>query len=333
MLKNKMFSRIIPVAAVCLLLCSCGKVKSSRVDGFAMNTTVSVTVYGENADTYSAEILRTVSSLENEISWSVSGSQTAQLNGAKGGEVNAPTVAEILREVLPLCEDTDGEYSLTIRRLCALWGIGTDSARLPSQAEIAGLLPDSECEITLDGDTVSLSSETAQLDFGSVGKGFACDKAARLLSERGADSAVVAVGGSILCFGKKSGGWRIDIAVPGDINSTLGELRFDSDAYVSTSGSEERYFEQDGVKYHHIFSAKTGYPADSGLKSVTVSAKNGLMSDALSTACFIVGYDRAVTLLEKYGADAVFVFDNGDVRVTDGLKNSFTLKNSDYSLK
>lgn len=333
MLKIKMFSRIMSVAVACLLLCSCGGTKSSRVDGFAMNTTVSVTVYGKNADTYSAEILRAVSSLENEISWSVDTSETAEINRAKGGEVNAPVLAAVLREVMPICEDAGGGYSLTIRRLCALWGIGTDSARIPSEDEIVGFLPDSECEITLDGDAVSLSSETAQLDFGSVGKGIACDKAARLLSESGADSAVVAVGGSILCYGKKSGGWRVDIAVPGDINSTLGELRFDSDAFVSTSGSEERFFEQDGVRYHHIFDAKTGYPADSGLKSVTVRAKSGLMSDALSTACFIVGYDRAVPLLEKYSAEAVFVFDNGEVRVTDGLKDDFTLKSSDYSLK
>lgn len=86
------------------------------------------------------------------------------------------------------------------------------------------------------------------------------------------------------------------------------------------------------MKYHHIFSGITGYPTKTGLTSVTVAANSGILSDALATACFLLGYDRSLPLLKKYGANAVFVTDDMTVRVTDGLKNSFLLSNTEYTL-
>ena len=113
----------------------------------------------------------------------------------------------------------------------------------------------------------------------------------------------------------------------------MGQLKFTTTAFISTSGSEERFFETNGKRYHHIFDAKTGYPVVSELKSVTVVAKSGLISDALSTACFILGKEKSTELLKSYGADAVFVTSKNEIYVTDGLSDKFTLINNDYVLK
>ncbi len=321
------------ILSACLLFCSCGSNTAYRVEGFAMNTMVSVAVYGKDNENNAAAALREISAAENEISWNVKQSQTAKINAANGDEISAPAVAELVKNLLPICEATDGSYSLTLRGLCDLWGIGTDKARVPSEAEIKTVLENCGSEIMLSGDKVKLSNTMAGLDFGSVGKGYACDRVYTLLSSAEVNAAVISVGGSILCYGEKSGGFTIDIATPGNVNNSLGELKFDGAAFISTSGTEERFFEKDGEKYHHIFDAKTGYPVKSELKSVTVVAENGVLSDALSTACFILGKEESAELLKNYDADAVFVTENNEVFVTDGLSGSFTLINKDYILK
>lgn len=321
------------ILSACLLFCSCGNTSGYRLDGFAMNTMVSVAVYGKDSENNASAALREITATENIISWNVKSSETAKINAAGGREVFAPTVAGLIGELMPVCEATDGRYSLTLREICDLWGIGTEKADLPSEVDISAALKKCDCEIFVSGDNVTLSNPSAALDFGSVGKGYACDKVYDLLKSNGADAAVVSVGGSILCFGQKSGGFTVDIATPGNINNSLGSLKFDTTAFISTSGSEERFFEKDGKKYHHIFDAKTGYPLISELKSVTVVAKSGAMSDALSTACFILGTEKSAELLKSYGADAVFVTSENEIYVTDGLRDKFTLINNNYVLK
>ena len=97
-----------------------------------------------------------------------------------------------------------------------------------------------------------------------------------------------------------------------------------------TSGGYERYFEEDGKTYQHILDPKTGYPAESGLISVTIVCDDGWLSDGLSTACFVLGYEDSLPLLETYQAEAVFVTEDKEVIVTDGLKDMFTLTDSSY---
>ena len=136
-------------------------------------------------------------------------------------------------------------------------------------------------------------------------------------------SGVVSVGGSLLLLGSRER--TIAIRDPfGEVNDSFATLRL-RDCFVSTSGSYEKYFDRDGVRYHHILDPTTGYPADAGLCSVTVVCGEGLLSDALSTACFVLGIDASLPVLERYGAEAVFVGQDGQVTVTDGLADRFTL--------
>lgn len=173
------------------------------------------------------------------------------------------------------------------------------------------------------------------LDLGAVGKGIACDVAQNYLKQQTEVSgAVIAVGGSILLYGSKEDGsdWNVAVQNPrGQDGEAMGVLSLSGTTNVSTSGDYEKYFMQDGKRYHHILDPSTGYPADSGLISVTVVSDSGLLSDGLSTACFVLGKEKGQKLLETYGAEGVFIDQNKKVTVTEGFKDKFTILNEEYT--
>lgn len=172
------------------------------------------------------------------------------------------------------------------------------------------------------------------LDLGAVGKGIACDVVQDYLKkQKEVSGAVIAVGGSILLYGSKADGsdWNVAVQNPrGQDGEAMGVLSLSGTTNVSTSGDYEKYFMQDGKRYHHILDPSTGYPADSGLISVTIVSDSGLLSDGLSTACFVLGKEKGEKLLETYGAEGVFIDQNKKVTVTKGLKDKFTILNKEY---
>lgn len=172
------------------------------------------------------------------------------------------------------------------------------------------------------------------LDLGAVGKGIACDVVQDYLKkQKEVSGAVIAVGGSILLYGSKADGsdWNVAVQNPrGQDGEVMGVLSLSGTTKVSTSGDYEKYFMQDGKRYHHILDPSTGYPADSGLISVTIVSDSGLLSDGLSTACFVLGKEKGEKLLETYGAEGVFIDQNKKVTVTKGLKDKFTILNKEY---
>lgn len=173
------------------------------------------------------------------------------------------------------------------------------------------------------------------LDLGAVGKGIACDVVQDYLKkQKEVSGAVIAVGGSILLYGSKADGnnWNVAVQNPrGQDGEAMGVLSLSGTTNVSTSGDYEKYFMQDGKRYHHILDPSTGYPADSGLISVTIVSDSGLLSDGLSTACFVLGKEKGEKLLETYGAEGVFIDQNKKVTVTKGLKDKFTILNEEYT--
>ena len=172
------------------------------------------------------------------------------------------------------------------------------------------------------------------LDLGAVGKGIACDVVQDYLKkQKEVGGAVIAVGGSILLYGSKADGsdWNVAVQNPrGQDGEAMGVLSLSGTTNVSTSGDYEKYFMQDGKRYHHILDPSTGYPADSGLISVTIVSDSGLLSDGLSTACFVLGKEKGQKLLETYGAEGIFIDQNKKVTVTKGLKDKFTILNEEY---
>ena len=172
------------------------------------------------------------------------------------------------------------------------------------------------------------------LDLGAVGKGIACDVVQDYLKkQKEVSGAVIAVGGSILLYGSKADGsdWNVAVQNPrGQDGEAMGVLSLSGTTNVSTSGDYEKYFMQDGKRYHHILDPSTGYPADSGLISVTIVSDSGLLSDGLSTACFVLGKEKGEKLLESYGAEGIFIDQNKKVTVTKGLQGKFTILNDKY---
>ena len=177
---------------------------------------------------------------------------------------------------------------------------------------------------------VSIPAEM-QMDLGAMGKGVALDEILKILEAHPEVSgAVISVGGSILTYGSKpeGGAWQIAVTDPLDPSQSVGVLTLAGGYCVSTSGDYERYVEVDGVRYHHILDPRTGSPAHSDVAGVTIVTKDGFLSDALSTACFVLGPEEGQKLLEKYDAEALFIDHAGTITMTEGMQQYFHLSNS-----
>ena len=322
-----MKERRIPTAACAVLLCtlllfSCAP-HYERAEGYAMGTFVSVT----SRDGQSAlSLLPAVSTLENEISHSIDSSLIAALNRGETVTLSKEVYAALSLS-LELSEATGGAFSVLVLPITSLWDF--DRGVRPTDAALAEALKRMEdSELLLEDGRATLKS--GGVDLGAIGKGLAADILASALADAG-EEGLVAVGGSIGAVGKKNGEpWRIGVRDPfsSSQSATLGTLSL-SDAFVSTSGSYEKSFEENGEQYHHILDPKTGMPVAKGLVSVTVIAESGVLSDALSTALFAVGMEEGRELCARYGAEALFVTSTGEMYATDGFLSVFTSKSGE----
>ena len=175
------------------------------------------------------------------------------------------------------------------------------------------------------------------LDLGAVGKGMGCDLIVDYLKTQPEVSGMILNlgGSSVLTYGQKPDGsaWKIALTDPRDTEGDyLGVITLEDGQFLSTSGDYEKYFMEDGKRYHHILDPETGYPVWNGLTSVTIVCDQGYLADGLSTACFVLGMEKAGPLLEKYGAEAVFVDEDKNVYVTDGMMDQFELMKDGYEV-
>ena len=302
---------------------------------YAMGSYVQQTVYGSGREDAAQAASSAVTELENLISWRVEDSDTARLNQAAGTEFLEidPQTWDILNTSLQVCQASGGAFDITIAPISWLWNFDEDP-HLPQDSTIQSLLPAVNWENVslLDDGTAALQTQDTALDLGAVGKGAACDAAVASYKESGVDRAVVSVGGSVGLYGEKPWGqlWQVSVRNP-DTEGSLGVLSL-SGGFLSTSGSYEKQFTEDGVTYHHILDPDTGYPAESGLLSVTVWSSSGALSDALSTACFVLGMEDSLPVLEQFDSGAVFIAQDHQIYVTENLEGAFSLTAEGYSL-
>lgn len=283
-------------------------VETSKI---AMGTVVTQRIFG-GSDADADAVTAAITALDAEISRYIETSAVAELN--RSGHADSAVLAELIRTCNAVSAASGGAFDITVGKLTRLWDFDNGGS-LPQASDIQAALGGiGAARLTVDGDAVTAASGTA-VDLGAVGKGAACDAARAVLEARGVPGAIVSVGGSVLAYGSRNAAgdkWRIAVRHPRNADATLGVIELTSGC-VSTSGDYEKYFEADGVRYHHLLDPATGYPAESGLVSVTVVCESGLLSDALSTACFVLGAEKSLPLLDAYGAGAIFVF--GDLRV------------------
>lgn len=301
--------------------CAEGRTEAYTAYSVAMDTSASVTVYGGNKQA-AEDSLRLFEKLDEELSVTNEKSLVYTLN--QSGEVVASdNLLYLIGQANIIADKTNGAFNPCIYPLVKLWGFTTNENKVPDETDIQSTVAlVKQSSVLADSGKVHLS-KGAMLDLGGIAKGYASDQMARLLADRGVSSAIISLGGNIRTVGTKPGGaeWVVGINSPKG-NGLIGTLNV-GEAAVVTSGSYLRNFTENGKTYHHIIDPDSGYPAESGLVSVTVVADYATLADGLSTAFFVMGLEKAVTCAETIGVDAVFVTESG-IFVTKGIKEKFT---------
>lgn len=228
-----------------------------------------------------------------------------------------------------ICEESEGAFDITVRPLTALWAIGKNQNRIPSDIEIAKVQKSvGSRELMCDArhTRAYLKKAGQAVDLGGIAKGLAADEVKRILLENGVKSALINLGGNIVAVGKRPDEqpWNIGIQNPAAPRGEFLGMLSATDCAVVTSGSNERFFIKDGERFHHLLDPRTGRPAQSGLLSVTVICPDSVMADALSTALFVGGMQK-ISLLKKYDAEAIFATEQGKIFATQGLSGQFSV--------
>ena len=301
--------RLILCLFALLLLSGCrAKETAHSASFFACDTVVTVTAYAPQ-ETVDATA-RVCADYEAILSKTVEGSDVWNLNRAKGAPVEVhPETAALLRLAVEIGTESEGAFDATIAPVSALWDFSADPA-LPDEAALQQAAARVDYRnISIDGNTVTLQND-AEIDLGGIAKGYIADRVAESLRGQGVASACINMGGNVVVIGTKPDGspWSIGVRDPNGTADQSAEVLKLSDAAVVTSGTYERYFELDGVRYHHILDPNTGMPVQNGLASVTIIGTESALCDALSTACFVLGEEKSRPLLERYGADAIFIY-------------------------
>ena len=337
-MKRQLAALLLTIFALFLTACGETAAESETRTVYAMDTVMNLTVYGENAAAALESAEKELHTLDEAVlSRTAEGSELYALNASNGETVTYGAddiLPALIETALTISDATDGAFDPTLAPVLDAWGFTKDSRRVPSADELTELLSHAGCgkvrlEHTAAGYAVTLL-DGAQLDLGGIAKGYAADVLRAQLEQEGVTSATLDLGGDVFVMGQKTDGsdWRIAVKDPADTESYLGVVSA-ADQFIVTSGVYERYFEENGVRYHHILDPKTGSPAESGLVSVTVLCENGAWADALSTACFVLGPDGALALrddLADQGTnfELILVTDDGSVLYTDGLADTFT---------
>lgn len=237
-------------------------------------------------------------------------------------------LASLLSQGLSITRESDGAFDIAIAPLTSLWDFTAEDPKVPDDAAIQKALPLCSSDgVTIDGQDITLPSDDIQFDVGAIAKGYIADRMKDLLVKKGVKSAIINLGGNVLCIGSKPDGtpFKVGIQKPfADRNETEAVMDITGKSVVS-SGIYERCFKQNGKLYHHILNPKTGYPYDNRLISVTIISDQSVDGDALSTTCFALGLEDGLKFAEKKGVHAVFITEDYELHYTDGFQDEINV--------
>ncbi len=338
---------------------------SASTTMFEMDTVIGITVYGENAEKNVRETADLIDAMEGIFSTERTDSELYYLN-QNGKAAVSDDLLDVVSKGQEFYEETDGAFNIALYPLISEWGfmnLSSEEHHVPADEKIQELLalakPDAAKILELpetdwpnvgpngtgpdeDGLAIMYGIEYEldgmKLDLGGIAKGYTADKAADyLINEEDVTGAMVSLGGNIMFVGSKPEGkpWKVGIQNPvGEVGDYVAVISVDPltsgddilPMSVVTAGTYERYFEVDGKRYHHIIDPSTGYPADTGILSLTIVSSNSTEADALSTALFVKGYDYAVDMWRsgKYDFDMVIIDSDLKIYYTEGLEGHFT---------
>ena len=293
---------------------------------YAMDTVMNLTAYGSNASAALEASVSEINRLDSLLSISSEKGEIYRINADKEGTVSEDVNA-LLSRSLELSQMTDGLFDCTIEPVMEAWGFTTQNFRIPSEEELEELLSHVDYkQVDLENSAVTIP-EDVRLDLGGIAKGFTSSRVMDIFRKNGVTSGIISLGGNVQALGCKIDGskWKVAIQSPDDTEDYLGILEIENQAVI-TSGGYERYFEEDGVTYHHIIDPATGYPADSGLISVTIVSDDGTLADGLSTSLFIMGEEKAAQFWKENSEkfETIMETADGKLYVTEGIADSLT---------
>ena len=296
-------------------------------DLFAMDTYMTLTAYGEHAQEAVDKAAERVEALDALLSTGNENSEIYQLN--QNGEATLSEEGGYLVErALELYKKTEGAFDIAIYPVMQAWGFPTQDYHVPDDDTLKEKLALADAsKVNYDKDTrkIFFDQDGMEIDLGGIAKGYTSSQIMQIYQDCGVTSGLVNLGGNVQALGCKTDGskWRVAIQSPDDTEEYLGILEIEDQAVI-TSGGYERYFEEDGVTYHHIIDPAIGYPADSGLISVTIVSDDGTLADGLSTSLFIMGEEKAAQFWRENSDEfeAIMETSDGELYVTEGIADS-----------
>lgn len=322
---NTLYKRIYTVMLIILCafsVCGCtAQTQPVTYTDYYFDTVISLTFYQNNGAKLAEECFQLCETYENLLSRTVEESDVWRINHSNGSPVTVSSETyELIEEALYYCELTQGKIDITIAPLMDLWKFteNSDGQIPPANEEINALLAHVDyTQVSLgDNNTVTLLDSKAAMDLGFIAKGYIADQIKEYLISEGVTSAIINLGGNICTIGNKPDGsaYTIGIQEPFAPTGTTIDTFTLSDSCAVTSGTYERYFTYNDAVYHHIIDATTGYPIDNGLTSVTILCDSATEADALSTTCFVLGREEALTLIRSLSdTECILIDEEGTI--------------------
>lgn len=299
-------------------------------NSFGMNTEISYRAFGGKTEqainAMTDELLR----LENKLSRFMPESEVSKINQFAGvGHVKiSGETYEILLFARQLSEISQGMFDITVAPLVDLWDYKY-AEHIPAESRIRNILSKvdyHELVLNPEENIAGLNKLGQSVDLGGIGKGYASDRCIQIFQQYDVSSAYINIGGNVSTLGNKPDGslWSVGIQHPRSVGRLIGAVRVDGKAVVTSGDYERCFFDSKNKRWHHILNPTTGYPAESGLISVTVIADSAMNADALSTAIFVAGIYKGLGYLAQFpGTEVVIVDENQQVFITQGLKECF----------
>lgn len=268
-----------------------------------LGTFCAINLFDDGTEELYSKIFSELNKIEQTFSVNIENSELSSINNNIENEMKlSDDMFFVLNIAFCFAELSEGNFEPTIGNLVNVWNITSENPKIPSQIQIENALKKTNwknVQLNSQNKSIKLLSECS-LDLGGIVKGFACDKIVSILKQNNVKKAIIDLGGNVYVYGKKSNKekWRVGVKNPFNPDETILTLEIDEGSVV-TSGTYERYFEENGKRYHHILNSKTGFPVQNDIESVTVISKNSIIADVLSTTLFSLGYEKGKDFLEK----------------------------------
>lgn len=308
---------------------------------FMLDTMITITIFGTEDDLAINELFKVISELENKLSIHKEGSELDLIRnnaGIKPIKVSEDTLS-IFEKSIEYSIQSEGLFDITSAPLIDLWAIGSEEQHLPSQTEIKSaieLINYDKIIINNDNSTVFIDNKDMYANLGAIAKGYIADKVAEKARELNIESAILNLGGNVLLIGSKPDGsnFKVGIQDPDETRGGYMGIFEGSNLSIVTSGDYERYFIENGVKYHHILNPYTGYPAQNNIKSVSIITNTSFDGDALSTSVLLMGIEKGLELIENTeNTEAIFITKDNKIILSKGIGANFELTSQHYSFK